>query len=65
MSYTNEFAVKKEIEAQLIKIELRLPQIVSVSKYVELLQEKYILNQLLRQIKTTDESEILKSNINQ
>lgn len=43
------FAIIKEIEAQIIQIDIKLPKTEDVSKYVKLLAEKRQLVELLKQ----------------
>ena len=44
-----KFAIIKEIEAQIIQIDILLPKTDNVTKYVELLAKKRVLTELLNQ----------------
>jgi hypothetical protein len=46
---SESFAIKKEIESQILNIEIKLKKEVLVSLYVQLLSEKLQLQQLLKQ----------------
>lgn len=46
---SESFAIKKEIESQILNLDIKLKKEVLVSLYVQLLSEKLQLQQLLKQ----------------